>query len=1105
MTTPLTDIIGSTDPAVRDLAIDSWCEGKSIEELLAACAELESYRRRETNLYHRVRALFFLSAIHRYHLPARPELTRAGQVPYSAFRHLLDRRFEEATSQLQKLQQSAGPSETLSSALASAYHSLAFQTLADQVRRTVRSTRGNAWMFRLGHPSDQPLKVRRELVTRPDDQAPYPLLSERTAVRMDLTHCGWSDIFFLGMDYPEGARVLNVSINLGVHGRDETTQPPVEAYLRVIDEPVLRLASVDLETTACISELDEVFDFARDYLGLLKAAVIAAGIVPPGIERSGASLADLLARVFGPGRGCEIVSNVNGIPKGSRLAVSTNLLGALIAVCMRATGQIASLLGPMSESERRIVAARAILGEWIGGSGGGWQDSGGLWAGIKLIEGAPATPQDAEYGISRGTLLPRHTILGEDRIPASSRQKLQDSLVLVHGGMAQNVGPILEMVTEKYLLRSAAEWTARGTTIDTLNRILELLSTGDIKGLGAALTDNFTGPLQTIIPWVSNRYTERLITEIRAAFGADFWGFWMLGGMSGGGMGFIFAPERRAEAQAKLLAIMLAAKRDLESSLPFAMDPVVYNFTINENGSTASLLEDDNALLPFAYYRQVTPAILRRQVRDLTPRERTDLTQFTRAARTRPDFAAALPSLIDQLLPTVGDSNPTAHDLETLLSAHGFDRKQHEQIRADLKEGRIGLALNRLPSTTTIEDLRPDDLFNLDADGAQYRAAGEAALARGELAVVTYAAGVGSRWTQGAGCVKGLHPFTKFGGQHRSFIDVHLAKTRRSATQSGARIPHIFTTSYLTHAPTAAQLRLTAGEAWNRDIFLSPGRSIGLRLVPTVRDLQFAWEETAQQRLDEQQEKMRGSIRTALTSWARNTGEGADYTANLPGQCLHPVGHWFEVPNLLKNGTLAALLTEHPNLRTLMVHNIDTLGATADPAMLGWFNASHATLGWEAITKRLEDHGGGVARVNGHVRIIEGLALPQEEDEFRLTYYNANTCWVNIDGLLTSFGLTREDLVDQNKVNKAVRDLAARLPTYVTIKDVKKRWGHGQEDIYPVTQFEKLWGDMTGLADVTSAFALVPRPRGQQLKDQAQLDGWQRDGSAAHIASLCDW
>ena len=772
---------------------------------------------------------------------------------------------------------------------------------------------------------------------------------------------------------------------------------------------------------------------------------------------------------------------------------------------MRATGQIAQLTGPMTEAERRLVAARAILGEWIGGSGGGWQDSGGLWPGIKLIEGAPATAQDAEHGISRGTLLPRHTILGEDRIPAASRQKLQDSLVLVHGGMAQNVGPILEMVTEKYLLRSAAEWQARGTTIATLNRILEHLSTGDIKGLGAALTNNFTGPLQTIIPWVSNRYTERLIAETRAAFGDDFWGFWMLGGMSGGGMGFIFAPARRAEAQTKLLAIMLAAKRDLEASLPFAMDPVVYDFTINEKGSTAALLTGIEALLPPAYYRHVTPGILRREARDLTHREKSDLAQFTRAARSHPDFSAALPHLLDQLLPPVGASTQATLDLDALLAANGFDRKQHEQIRADLREGRIGLALNRLPATTTIEDLRPTDLFDLTGEGEAYRTAGEAALARGELAVITYAAGVGSRWTQGAGCVKGLHPFAKFEDQHRSFIDVHLAKTKRSARLSGAPLPHVFTTSYLTHAPTVAQIQPRAGDAWNKDIWLSPGRSIGLRLIPTVRDLQFAWEETTQQRLDEQQEKMRGSVRAALTAWARTAGEGADYLDNLPGQCLHPVGHWFEIPNLLKNGTLAALLQEHPNLRTLMVHNIDTLGATADPAMLGWFNASGATLGWEAITKRIEDHGGGVARVNGRVRIVEGLALPKEEDEFSLTYYNANTCWINLDALLQVFGLTRLQLGDQNCVNEAVRRVAARLPTYVTLKDVKKRWGHGQEDVFPVTQFEKLWGDMTGLADVTSAFALVPRARGQQLKDQAQLDGWQRDGSAAHIASLCDW
>ncbi len=1132
MSLRVTDIIDSADAATRDLALDRWATGKSVDELLAACAELDAYRRRETNLYKRVRALFFITALHRYHLPARPDLPRTGRVPFTGFRHLLERRFEEAIGVFSSALAEHGPSETLSSALASAHHALAFQTLADQVRRTVRSTRGNAWMFRLGHPLDQPLRVRPELLARDSAESNFPLLRERTPVRMDLTHCGWSDIFFLGMDFPEGARVLNISVDLGVHGRDTAPRPPVEAYFRVIDEPVIRLASVDLGATTTISDLDEVFDFGRDYLGLLKAAVIAAGIVPPGIERSGASLAQLLAAIFGPGRGFEIVSNVNRIPKGSRLAVSTNLLGALIAVCMRATHQIKSLTGPLDEPERRIVAARAILGEWLGGSGGGWQDSGGVWPGIKLIEGTLANPGDPEHGISRGTLLPRHTLLGADRISPEARQKLQDSLVLVHGGMAQNVGPILEMATEKYLLRNEAEFASRLKAVATLDEILGYLAAGDIKQLGAALTQNFFGPLQTIIPWVSNLYTERLIERTRAAFGDDFWGFWMLGGMSGGGMGFIFAPHRKREGQEKLREIMLATKRELESSLPFAMDPVVYDFAINEHGTVAALLTGDDALLPVDFYRAAVPPLLRRSARELTPRERADLQHFTRAARNNPDFASALPTLLDQLLPSGDSRNNHAQRLAELLAQNGFDRAQHEQIRADLRNGRIGLAMNRLPANTKIEDVPASALFNYstannpelrtrNSELPRFRAAGEAALKRGELAVITYAAGVGSRWTQGAGVVKGLHPFAKLAGRHRSFIETHLGRTRRTAREFNTTIPHVFTTSHLTHAPIEHWLRATFPDSFLSPtlnsqpstlnssspvpVFLSPGRSIGLRLVPAVRDLIFAWEETAQQKLDEQKEKMRDSIRAALTNWARTVGEGSDYTDNVPEQCLHPVGHWFEIPNLLKNGTLARLLAAQPNLRTLVVHNIDTLGASPDPTLLGWFQSTGATLGWEVIPKRIEDHGGGLARVDGRLRIVEGLALPREDDEFNLTYYNSNTCWIDIDRLLAGFGLTRADLSDAELTAAAVRRLAARVPTYVTLKDVKKRWGHGQEDIFPVAQFEKLWGDMTALSEIESVFAVVPRQRGQQLKDQAQLDAWQRDGSAAHIESLSTW
>src|SRR5512140_891546 len=100
MTSRLIDIIESADPAIRDTAIDRWCTGRSAAALLTASAELDAYRRRETNLYRRVRALFFIAAIHRYHLPACPELPRPGRVPFPSFRHLLERRFEEAITGL---------------------------------------------------------------------------------------------------------------------------------------------------------------------------------------------------------------------------------------------------------------------------------------------------------------------------------------------------------------------------------------------------------------------------------------------------------------------------------------------------------------------------------------------------------------------------------------------------------------------------------------------------------------------------------------------------------------------------------------------------------------------------------------------------------------------------------------------------------------------------------------------------------------------------------------------------------------------------------------------------------------------------------------------
>ena len=73
-----------------------------------------------------------------------------------------------------------------------------------------------------------------------------------------------------------------------------------------------------------------------------------------------------------------------------------------------------------------------------------------------------------------------------------------------------------------------------------------------------------------------------------------------------------------------------------------------------------------------------------------------------------------------------------------------------------------------------------------------------------------------------------------------------------------------------------------------------------------------------------------------------------------------------------------------------MLHNIDTLGADLDPAMLGQHIRSNSCLTFEVITRRIDDRGGGLARVNGKVPARRPRDAG-EEDEFALSYYNSMT------------------------------------------------------------------------------------------------------------------
>src|ERR1035437_10800210 len=88
--------IVASEPAIRNRSLDGFCREASAGSLLEECEALEQLRRSSGNFYERVRALAFLAAIHRYHLPGLPGVALQGRIPVKGHAHMLERRFEEA-------------------------------------------------------------------------------------------------------------------------------------------------------------------------------------------------------------------------------------------------------------------------------------------------------------------------------------------------------------------------------------------------------------------------------------------------------------------------------------------------------------------------------------------------------------------------------------------------------------------------------------------------------------------------------------------------------------------------------------------------------------------------------------------------------------------------------------------------------------------------------------------------------------------------------------------------------------------------------------------------------------------------------------------------
>ena len=273
-------------------------------------------------------------------------------------------------------------------------------------------------------------------------------------------------------------------------------------------------------------------------------------------------------------------------------------------------------------------------------------------------------------------------------------------------------------------------------------------------------------------------------------------------------------------------------------------------------------------LMPAGYYTLTVPALLRTESRLLSPARRAELERFTAACRTVPELSGMVQKLFDHLLPRARD---IGH--EVCPESGGAARTptastamQHEQIQADLRSGRIGLAQNRLPARARIEDVhgamtRCDVTRGL---ASHYRQTGMEALAAGKVAVVTLAGGAGSRWTgrrRGEGAESVLQTRRASIAASSKSTWPRAADQPSCAARRAARHHHQLPDARRDRSPPA---RANENYGYPGPLLLSPGAVIGLRMVPMERDLRFAWEEMPQQMLDEQAQKVRESLHAAL-------------------------------------------------------------------------------------------------------------------------------------------------------------------------------------------------------------------------------------------------
>jgi fucokinase len=334
----------------------------------------------------------------------------------------------------------------------------------------------------------------------------------RAPARLDVGG-GWTDTPPYCLEY--GGCVVNAAVDLN-------GQPPIQAYIRVTDKPVIRIGSIDLGTRIEITDFDGLLDYreATSSFALAKAALVLCGLSPEIFNSD--NLEEVLSRFGG---GIELTT-LAAIPKGSGLGTSS-IMGAVIIAAIQA------VLGKQP-SQRQLFHSVLRLEQALT-TGGGWQDQiGGVVDGVKMINTEPGLVPDASI----------HYVLSDVLDPqANGGQSL-----LYYTGITRLAKNILQQVVGRYLNRDRAAMATLRRIHLVAKEVADALASKDIARFGRLL-DTAWQLNKQLDPASSNEEIESLFERV----GPFIYGGKLLGAGGGGFMLMICKSPADALSVRKML------------------------------------------------------------------------------------------------------------------------------------------------------------------------------------------------------------------------------------------------------------------------------------------------------------------------------------------------------------------------------------------------------------------------------------------------------------------------------------------------------------------------------------------------------------------------